>query len=80
MPNGVKQLEVQIKNDFFCYPLCKKPLNILETVVFKKEPLGDVSECRELTYMTLVHFHIQYLNVIAPSRLIQNEKGILNDE
>ena len=79
MPNGVKQQEVHIKNDFFCCPVCKQPLSILGTVVFKEEPRGYVGECRELTCMTLVHFHIQILNVIAPSRLIHSVKE-LNDE
>lgn len=74
MPNGVKQLQVQIKSDLFCCPVCKQPLNILGIVVLKKLR-SYVSECRELTYMTLVHFHIQLLNVIAPSRLIHSERN-----
>ena len=74
MPNGVKQQEVQIKDHLFCCPICKQLLNILGTVVLKKLR-GYVSECRELTYMTLVHFHIQLLDVIAPSRLIHSERN-----
>lgn len=74
MPSALSEIYGHIFNEKICCPVCDKPLKILGTVVFKEEPRGYVGECRELTCMTLVHFHIQISNVIAPSRLIQMKK------
>ncbi|ASN71608.1 hypothetical protein 2F1_7 [Uncultured Caudovirales phage clone 2F_1] len=77
MPNSAIQQQLQIKNSFFCCPNCEQPLTVLGTIVVsKEEPRAYVGECRELTCMTLVHFHIQLSNVIAPSRLINISRNI----
>ncbi|OTG83554.1 hypothetical protein [Acinetobacter sp. ANC 4648] len=79
MPSALSEIYGHIFNEKICCPVCDKPLKILGTVVYSENPKGYVGECRELTCMTLVHFHIVISNVIAPSRLIKKIKE-LNDE
>ena len=79
MPSALSEIYGHILNEKICCPVCDKPLKVLGTVVYSKNPKGYVGECRELTCMTLVHFHIVISNVIAPSRLLKKVKA-LNDE
>lgn len=75
MPNTISETNGYIFKEKICCPVCDKPLRILGTVVYSENPKGYVGECRELTCMTLVHFHIVISNVIAPSRLIHLERN-----
>lgn len=79
MPSGIFETFAHILNQKICCPLCEKPLRIIGTVVSSPNPKGYVGECRELTCMTLVHFHIQISNVTTPSRFKKSVKE-LNDE